>query len=133
MKAKKSKMGKNLSNTQLSIWLDQKISPSSPKYNIGGYAIIEGSLCLNLFTNSINELIKTNGIFSYNFLEKDGVPFYQEVNYQLQGSNLSYIKMDVDDVSLAIEKVKNDFCVPFNVEGERLFKFVLIEVNPNLF
>ena len=71
-------MNKNVSNVQKYIWLDQVLDNESPKYNIGGYAIINGDIDVERFRDALNILIIENDIFSFVFGEEDGSPKYSQ-------------------------------------------------------
>ncbi|MFH7014628.1 amino acid adenylation domain-containing protein [Flavobacterium sp. FlaQc-47] len=121
-------MKNNVTSVQKYIWLDQILESESPKYNIGGYAFINGSVDVELFKVAFDILIKENNIFSFVFEEKSGFPVYtlQEADRDLA---LTYV--EVSDESTAIEIIEKDFIIPFNVEKDKqLYKMWLIKVAP---
>ena len=84
-------MKNNVTNVQKYIWLDQMLESESPRYNIGGYASINGSIDVERFKLALTILAKENDIFSFVFEEKSGFPSYtiQEVT---PGLGLVYIE-----------------------------------------
>ena len=103
-------MKNNVTNVQKYIWLDQILDNESPKYNIGGYAFINGSVDVERFKTAFNILIKENDIFSFVFEEKSGFPVYsiQEAN-----SDLALTCIEDWEESKAIEMIGKDFVIPF--------------------
>ncbi|MEP0262580.1 amino acid adenylation domain-containing protein [Dokdonia sp.] len=121
-------MKNNVTNVQKYIWLDQMLESESPKYNIGGYAFINGSIDVDRFRAAFDILTKENDIFSFVFEDKSGFPVYtlQEVNTDIA---LTYI--EESDKSKAIKAIEDDFIVPFDVKNDtQLYKMWLIKISP---
>ncbi|MCC9018863.1 non-ribosomal peptide synthetase [Flavobacterium lipolyticum] len=124
-------MKNNVTNVQKYIWLDQILDNESPKYNIGGYAFINGSVDVERFKTAFNILIKENDIFSFVFEEKSGFPAYtlQETN-----SDLALTCIEESDESKAIQRIEKDFIVPFDIEKDKqLYKMWLIQTAPETY
>ena len=69
-------MNKNkISSLQKYIWLDQKLTTKSPKYNIGGYAVIKGNVDFYVFKKAISIFSKKHTILKSIFRENKGNPF----------------------------------------------------------
>ncbi|WP_173964544.1 non-ribosomal peptide synthetase, partial [Flavobacterium collinsii] len=121
-------MKNNVTNVQKYIWLDQILDNESPKYNIGGYAFINGSIDAERFKIAFNILIKENDIFSFVFEEKSGFPVY---TIQEADSNLALTCIEESEESKAIQMIEKDFILPFDIEKDRqLYKMWLIKVAP---
>ncbi|TRX31190.1 amino acid adenylation domain-containing protein [Flavobacterium sp. ZT3R18] len=121
-------MKNNVTSVQKYIWLDQILESESPKYNIGGYAFINGSVDVERFKVAFDILIRENDIFSFVFVEKSGFPVYslQEADRDLA---LSYI--EESDEAKAIQMIEEDFVIPFDIENDKQFyKMWLIKIAP---
>ncbi|WP_299210513.1 non-ribosomal peptide synthetase [uncultured Dokdonia sp.] len=121
-------MKNNVTNVQKYIWLDQMLESESPKYNIGGYAFIKGSINIDRFRLAIDILAKENDIFSFCFEEKSGFPVYtiQDID-----PNLALTYLEESDKSKAIKAIEEDFVIPFDLKNdEQLYKMWLIKITP---
>ncbi|GAA3516795.1 non-ribosomal peptide synthetase [Aquimarina addita] len=116
-----------ISTLQKYIWLDQKLNPNSPKYNIGGYVLIEGEVNVSIFQKSIRELTVSNEIFSYKFTEKNGIPLY----FLNKESYSDFIFFEESNFENAVSKIKNDFSESFGIilDKKLLFKIWLIKIS----
>ena len=63
-----------LSSAQLGIWFAQKINPSSPEYNIGGYIEIEGSIDPALFELALQQVVTETDTLRVQITERAGKP-----------------------------------------------------------
>ena len=121
-------MKNNVTNVQKYIWLDQILENESPKYNIGGYAFINGNVDVERFKSAFSILIKENDIFSFVFEEKNGFPVY---TIQETDSALALTYIEEPDQSKAIQMIGADFILPFDIENDRqLYKMWLIQIAP---
>ncbi|MEO7979060.1 amino acid adenylation domain-containing protein, partial [Flavobacterium sp.] len=121
-------MKNNVTSVQKYIWLDQILESDSPKYNIGGYAFINGSVDVERFKTAFDILIKENDIFSFVFEEKSGFPVYSLEDAEANTA-LSYI--EESNESKAIQMIADDFIIPFNIEQDKqLYKIWLIKIAP---
>jgi hypothetical protein len=118
---------KNTSLLQRNIWIDQKLNPRSPKYNIGGYAVLRSEINPANFIEAIKKVIARNEIFSFSFKEINGLPTY-EIKTSLEYS-VDFIRYSSEKE--ALEKVESDFMLSFNLGvDDVMFKIFLIEL-PN--
>ncbi|MFC4634989.1 amino acid adenylation domain-containing protein [Dokdonia ponticola] len=121
-------MKNNVTNVQKYIWLDQMLESESPKYNIGGYAFIHGSIDVDRFRLAIDILAKENDIFSFAFEEKSGFPAYTIQDTDLNAA-LTYL--EESDQSKAIKAIEEDFVIPFDLKNDtQLYKMWLIKITP---
>ncbi|GAA0710926.1 hypothetical protein GCM10009430_00040 [Aquimarina litoralis] len=120
-------MKNNVSNIQKYIWLDQVLSPNSPKHNIGGYVIINGKVNPKQFINAMDILLKENDIFSFVFEENHGMPIF----YNLNSETIKKVEyLEIENMDEVIDKIQYDFSIPFNLNNEeQLFKMWLIKVS----
>ncbi len=121
-------MKNNVTNVQKYIWLDQMLESESPKYNIGGYAFINGSIDMDRFRLAIDILAKENDIFSFTFEEKSGFPAYtiQDID-----PNVALTYLEESDQSKAIKAIEEDFVIPFDLKNDtQLYKMWLIQITP---
>ena len=109
-------MNKEVSSLQRYIWLDQKLNPDSPKYNIGGYAIFNGAIDPDVFKEAFRQLKAGNDIFSFHFKEADGTPVYEIRKELAAEDNLSCFEEPVRQKTLA--RIQADFSVPFDMAAE---------------
>ncbi|HWK05312.1 MAG TPA: amino acid adenylation domain-containing protein, partial [Puia sp.] len=124
-------MKNKVSVIQKYIWLDQQISYGSPKYNIGGYAIIDGQINVDLFVKAANCLVANNDIFSFSFGQKSGIPVFEIRDKSIRKEE---IYIEVADVDKAIQKIEEDFLIPFDVDkDENLCKIWLFKAGPDLY
>jgi len=116
--------------SQKLIWLDQAKSPDSAKYNIGGYAYLEGELSYSDFNRTLNDIIHSQEIYSTFFIEEnfalscfveDGVGEYQ--------IDVIDLTQHADPEREAKTWMENDFSIAFAVERNYLFKFVLLKIS----
>ncbi|MEO5562066.1 MAG: amino acid adenylation domain-containing protein, partial [Chitinophagaceae bacterium] len=116
--------------SQKLIWMDQAISGESAKYNIGGYARLEGDLQYEHLNAAISAVLKSQEVYSAIFTEENG-----ELHYQVNsaGENYQIELLDLlghEDPELeAIEWMNADFSKAFNLENQYLFRFKLIRIN----
>src|SRR5258708_30642995 len=61
--------------SQQLIWIDQAINPGSAKYNIGGYAYLEGPLSYEAFEAALRQIINTQEVYSTVIHEVNYEPF----------------------------------------------------------
>ncbi|MEM0577177.1 amino acid adenylation domain-containing protein, partial [Flavobacterium polysaccharolyticum] len=121
-------MKNNVTSVQKYIWLDQILESDSPKYNIGGYAFINGSIDVDRFKKAFDILIKENNIFCFVFEEKSGFPVY---SLQETDGDLVLNYREESDESKAIQMINEDFKIPFDIENERqLYKMWLVKIAP---
>ncbi|MEM9866039.1 MAG: amino acid adenylation domain-containing protein, partial [Bacteroidota bacterium] len=123
-------MEKNeISSLQKYIWLDQKINPHSPKYNIGGYAIINSCIDFKLFKKAVSLFARKHTGIKNVFQQDGGIPFsfiHKEDTYE--GIHC----FEENNKQKLIDLIRRDFKVPFNIENhKRLFKIWLVKLNPN--
>jgi len=122
-------MKNTLSNIQKYVWLDQMMTPESPKYNIGGYVIINGEINFELFNKAFDILVKENDVFSFIFKEDQGIPVYDVQAHD----HSEFLKcFQESSKEKAIKKIESDFSEAFLFEEEKpLYKMWLINVSPD--
>ncbi|WP_299315822.1 non-ribosomal peptide synthetase [uncultured Aquimarina sp.] len=122
-------MKNTISNIQKYVWLDQIMTPESPKYNIGGYVIMNGDINFDLFNKAFKILVKENDIFSFVFKENKGVPIYDVPLHD----HSEYLEcFEESNKENAIKKIEEDFSEAFRFEEEKpLYKMWLINVSPD--
>lgn len=118
-----------LTANQKAIWLEQQLYPESPLYNIGGYAIIEGGLNVDIFIQAISLFIKETDSLRIQIEVVDGEPlqvFDADLRYQIA-------LMDCSDESnafaFASEWMEANFNAPIKLSGSPLFDFKLIKLH----
>lgn len=121
-------MKNTLSNLQNDIWLDQRSNPRSPKYNIGGFAVIDGTVNFNLFVRAFQIFTEQNDIFSFSFDEREG-RLVSEFKEQDASNAIKYLEEDTLECALA--KIKANFKVPFDLNSRGpLYEIWLTKISP---
>lgn len=118
--------------SQQLIWLDQLLTPQSAKYNIGGYAVLNGQLHEAAFRKAVNTVLQTQE--AYVTLLDD-----QEGNLQCYVSDLAQQYclpvIDFSGCAYALNEAKqwmeDDFAKPFDCRKQPLFYFCLLRINDN--
>jgi len=116
--------------SQQLIWLDQLLSRTSSKYNIGGYACLEGNLNYAFFNEAIQQLLCSQEILASQFTERDGV-LEVHLDQALNDYNIELIDFSSDPHpdEAAMRWMEGDFSVAFNMERQLLFNFKLLKVH----
>mgnify|MGYP000126732517 CR=1 FL=1 len=116
----------NLSSTQEYIWLDQRLNESSPKYNIGGFTRVHATLNIDCFKNAVKHLVEENDVFSFRFIEENGIPCIALSN----GSNGQLQWLEMDSEKEALEHISADFKQPFSLDSTApLWSMKLIKIS----
>lgn len=116
--------------TQKLIWLDQLITDSPSKYNIGGYALFEGMLDPSALEAALKAVLRSQEIYSAIFLQENNVLRYYIKN-AAQSFSLRIVDMSerANGDHFALQWMEEDFSVPFVLEDNYLFRLVLIKVS----
>lgn len=121
---------KRPSVTQKLIWDDQAFNRASPKYNIGGYALLQGPLRPLLYEAAIAEVLKSQEVYASVFQEVDG-----ELRYAIQeaasGFALELLDFSAapDPTSAAKAWMDQEFGVAFQLDNTHLFTFKLLKID----
>ncbi|WP_178989425.1 non-ribosomal peptide synthetase [Winogradskyella schleiferi] len=81
-----------LTQSQLLLWMGQKMNPKSPMYNMAHAFEISGAINEEIFRQSFQDLIDSADVFRITFAENKGIPFQnilKEVQYQLKIEDFS--------------------------------------------
>src|ERR1700760_283258 len=62
-----------LASTQRDIWVDQQIDPASPRYNIGGYILIEGFADTGRFTRAARRVFEGTDCLRMRIAVQNGI------------------------------------------------------------
>ncbi|MEN7551659.1 amino acid adenylation domain-containing protein [Rapidithrix thailandica] len=117
------------------ILMDQMVSPSSAKYNIGGYAILKGSLNIPLFKKALHHYIEHQEGFSTIFNNPSLKGHTAMVRGQIsQGFVLEELdftpsKHPETDAECFM---KEAFSQPFDLNEKPLFRFCLLKLRKDL-
>lgn len=115
-----------LSSPQREIWFDQMVHPETPKYNIGGYVEINGSIDVAHFQSAINQLLEYNDELRAVFFSADDQVPQKKIRqhvpvitpyYDFTGENRPR--------DYAANWMQQNFETPFSLAGEPLFVSVL--------
>lgn len=116
--------------SQKLIWIDQAIHAGSAKYNIGGYAFLEGQLRYDLFNKTLNDIIQSQEVYRTVFKEEQ----YELVCLVHERANDYQIDLidcsaETNPEAYAISYMEKDFGTSFEVENNYLFRFLLFRIN----
>lgn len=116
-----------LSETQKLIWLDQAISGNPARYNIGGYLYLDGDLSPQLLETSIRCILFTQEVYSYCFTSAGNTPacHIRDAAQVFALRLIDFTKED-DPNSAALSWMEEDFQLPFLIEDNYLFRFLLL-------
>lgn len=114
--------------SQRLIWTDQMFSPRSPKYNIGGYARLEGPLQYDILNKAVMDILRSQEIYAAVFEEKDGVLTYT-LSDRLARYSLPLIDFtsSLHPAEMAQQWMENDFATAFELQDNVLFSFALLK------
>ncbi|MFA0963364.1 amino acid adenylation domain-containing protein [Roseivirga sp. BDSF3-8] len=117
--------------SQKLILMDQMVSPNSAKYNIGGYAILNGGVSVTIYKQAVKDFISSQEVFSTLFRESDG-----EFEAIINSDSCNAYDMETLDYSErenaskdALSWMEREFSKPFDIKSGPLFKFCLIQIS----
>ena len=119
-----SKVLKNLTNPQKSIWLSNKFYDSSSLFNLGGTLLIHQEVDFDKLDQAINLFIKKNDGMRLAFELKDGITYQYVQEY-------TYKKMPIYNVNSKEElSTLEDIFIhtKFNISKSFLYEFKLIKL-----
>ncbi|HEX8530108.1 MAG TPA: condensation domain-containing protein, partial [Cytophagales bacterium] len=117
--------------SQRLIWMDQVLSETSSKYNIGGYAVLEGDLDHDRFNRAIGQVLAAQEVYASVFSESGG-----ELTVSLREIPAGYAPAVLDFAgqpdaeAKAVGWMKNDFARAFDPRENHLFCFRLLRTAP---
>jgi amino acid adenylation domain-containing protein len=129
MKNKESKLLKYpLSSYQKDVWLEQRLYPGKPIYNIGGYIEIQGELDCNILAEAFESVVENNPIMQV-VIKQENELDYQEIvaitNCLLPVYDFSECK---NAKQFSLDWINKEFIKPFGF-NEHLFQFALLKVS----
>ena len=121
----------SLSNSQLSIWVGQKMSEQSPLYNMANTFVIKGHILPDQFKKAFQILVEETEVMRTVFSEyENGTPYQEVLNdytYPLVYYDYSQLsEEEIDEIILARAKQSFDLSQP-------PFDSVLIKADENKF
>lgn len=116
--------------SQQLIWLDQASSKESAKYNIGGYAFLEGDLVYESFNLAVLSVLKSQEVYSNTFFELNGELrcSITEIPDTYSIGMIDFL-MESSPESSAIKWMEEDFSKPFILTNTHLFHFKLLKIS----
>ncbi|AXY74566.1 amino acid adenylation domain-containing protein [Paraflavitalea soli] len=120
----------NLTVSQKLIWLDQLIATGSSKYNIGGYACLQGPLNEVLYHQAIRTVLASQEVYASQFLDTANGPscYMGDVQGYYQDETMDF-SASADPAAAAIDWMTKDFGTAFEIEHTFLFTFRLIKID----
>lgn len=115
--------------SQQLIWLDQLISGTSSKYNIGGYASLEGALSYPVFHEAIRNMLRSQEAYASLFNGSAG-GLICETGDGADGYEAALIDFSTveNPEQAAAEWMREDFARAFETENNYLFFFKLLKI-----
>ncbi|GAA0557128.1 non-ribosomal peptide synthetase [Chitinophaga japonensis] len=115
--------------SQQLIWLDQAISPGSARYNIGGYAFLEGELSYEHFNTAIRAVLQSQEVYATVFSAAGALQCrLQELPADYAMGIIDFSREE-DPERAAMRWMEEDFARCFEMEGRHLFHFKLLKVH----
>lgn len=116
--------------SQQLIWLDQLISGTSSKYNIGGYASLEGALSYPVFHEAIRNMLRSQEAYASLFNGSTG-ELICETGEAVDGYEAALIDFSAveDPEQAAAGWMREDFARAFETENNYLFFFKLLKIS----
>ncbi|MFD2943347.1 amino acid adenylation domain-containing protein, partial [Flavobacterium notoginsengisoli] len=117
---------------QQEFYYGQLVSPESPLYNIGGYAIYKGAFDVPTFKSVINGLSKVFDSFNIRFDFQEDEPRYylSELPEKILVEDLDF-SSDVEPKKKALEWMQNQFNTVFDLKQEKLYNYAIIKIGEN--
>ncbi|NML39133.1 amino acid adenylation domain-containing protein [Chitinophaga sp. G-6-1-13] len=119
--------------TQRLIWLDQLIAGNPGRYNIGGYALIEGPLSVKQLEEAIREVLRSQEIYAAVFAD-DGNDLTWYADDAAAAFSLEVIDFaDATNPAVAAQQwMETDFAVPFRIihNENYLFSIKVLRAGP---
>ena len=84
----------SLTQSQLMLWMGQKMSPKSPMYNMAHSFEISGAIDETIFKKSFQDLIAAVDVFRIIFKEEKGIPYQnilEDCNYDIEIEDYSNV------------------------------------------
>ncbi|WP_400077200.1 amino acid adenylation domain-containing protein [Winogradskyella sp. R77965] len=115
-----------LTQSQLLLWMGQKLNPKSPMYNMAHSFEIKGAINESIFKKSFQELIDATDVFRIIFKEEKGIPF-QNILKSLQ-YDVEVIDISNSEINELENILKERTMKAFNLY-EPLFDSVLYRIS----
>lgn len=117
----------DLSYMQRNIWIDQKLNPDIPYYNVGTAWTIYGEPDKHRFKQAVDKVIQTHEILRTGFKIVDWDPkqiIFRQVRFSLEYLDISDRKDVIQEINNVTNEVKN---IIFDLENPPLFKIFLLK------
>ena len=120
-------MKNSLTNPQKSIWYTEQYYKNTPVNNIGAYIYIYDNINFDVLKQTVNEVVKANDNMRLKF-KKENDSLVQYIN--------NFEPFDIDVIELSskqdvINKTKSFANIPFEIENNFLFRFLLYKLPNN--
>src|SRR5580658_1057898 len=119
-----------LASTQRDIWVDQQIDPASPRYNIGGYILIEGLADADRFARAAKRVFEGSDCLRMRVTVRDGVAV-QSFDAEWPGVAVVDFSAAADGDAAALRWMQHAFVSPIDLARDAYFEFALIRARPD--
>ena len=120
-----------LSSNQEVIWLEQKLYPGGPLYNIGGYLTINGPIHPGILNQAVHRVIANNDALRIKIHEKDGQAYQEfltQLSYNLEFKDFSHQN---HPHQACMHWMACQFKDPLNMNQSPLFQLALVKEKDN--
>lgn len=126
-----------LTNSQKRLWIEWKIKPTSPAYNLNLVFKLTGTLKVEHLKETLNLIIKKHEAFRTYFIEENGEPF--QIILSPQDKIFDATPMHWLDISGCSTQEQIKECIthethkPFDLKVPLLYRFCLIKASTNVY
>jgi amino acid adenylation domain-containing protein len=119
--------------SQQLIWLDQYFNKGSAKYNIGGYAYLDGALDYSAFNAAIRAILFSQEAYASLFIQSaEGLVCGIDPSFEHYIVELIDFSKAADPERDAFDWMKGDFARVFESDNAWLFCFKLLKINEQM-
>ncbi|WP_327025682.1 non-ribosomal peptide synthetase [Micromonospora sp. NBC_01739] len=122
-----------LNAAQLGVWYAQRIDPSNPVHNMGGYLEIQGRLDPQALIAVLCAMVREDETLRLRFTEVDGAPRQQVGPVPDFTPRLVDLSAEPDPWAVALRHMHEDLNRPLDLEHDRLFLHEIYRLGPEHF
>ncbi|WP_091088255.1 condensation domain-containing protein [Micromonospora nigra] len=120
-----------LNAAQLGVWYAQRIDPTNPVHNMGGYLEIRGPLDPDALLATVRTLVAEDETLRLRFTEVDGVPAQYLGPAPDFTPRLRDLSAEPDPHAAALRLMREDMDAAPDLERDRLFHHEIIRLGPD--
>ncbi|MBQ1076202.1 amino acid adenylation domain-containing protein [Micromonospora sp. C31] len=120
-----------LNAAQLGVWYAQRIDPTNPVHNMGGYLEIRGPLDADALLATVRTLVAEDETLRLRFTEVDGMPAQYLGPAPDFTPRLRDLSAEADPHAAALRLMREDMDTAPDLERDRLFHHEIIRLGPD--